>query len=157
MRCERRLRLRRAAADQDFAAPAQPELALGRCTIQEIPATADVAQLVEHFTRNEGVPGSSPGVGLQRADASLPRREFSFVIDAQSTGSARGNASARHPLGEDGPERVGRALVAVYSGRREGRVLRSLSPLRPAPVAHRSVGIRYGIPRATHPLIPGIR
>ena len=25
---------------------------------------ADVAQLVEHFTRNEGVPGSSPGVGL---------------------------------------------------------------------------------------------
>jgi hypothetical protein len=28
-----------------------------------IPANADVAQLVEHFTRNEGVPGSSPGVG----------------------------------------------------------------------------------------------
>ena len=26
---------------------------------------ADVAQLVEHFTRNEGVPGSSPGVGLR--------------------------------------------------------------------------------------------
>jgi hypothetical protein len=26
-------------------------------------AVADVAQLVEHFTRNEGVPGSSPGVG----------------------------------------------------------------------------------------------
>ena len=28
------------------------------------PRPADVAQLVEHFTRNEGVPGSSPGVGL---------------------------------------------------------------------------------------------
>ena len=28
---------------------------------------ADVAQLVEHFTRNEGVPGSSPGVGLGRS------------------------------------------------------------------------------------------
>jgi hypothetical protein len=28
---------------------------------------ADVAQLVEHFTRNEGVPGSSPGVGSQKA------------------------------------------------------------------------------------------
>ena len=28
--------------------------------------TADVAQLVEHFTRNEGVPGSSPGVGSQK-------------------------------------------------------------------------------------------
>jgi hypothetical protein len=27
-------------------------------------APADVAQLVEHFTRNEGVPGSSPGVGF---------------------------------------------------------------------------------------------
>src|SRR5438876_1296346 len=26
---------------------------------------ADVAQLVEHFTRNEGVPGSSPGVGFR--------------------------------------------------------------------------------------------
>jgi hypothetical protein len=30
-----------------------------------LPASgADVAQLVEHFTRNEGVPGSSPGVGF---------------------------------------------------------------------------------------------
>ena len=28
---------------------------------------ADVAQLVEHFTRNEGVPGSSPGVGFEKA------------------------------------------------------------------------------------------
>ena len=27
-------------------------------------ALADVAQLVEHFTRNEGVPGSNPGVGF---------------------------------------------------------------------------------------------
>jgi hypothetical protein len=27
---------------------------------------ADVAQLVEHFTRNEGVPGSNPGVGSSR-------------------------------------------------------------------------------------------
>ncbi len=27
---------------------------------------ADVAQLVEHFTRNEGVPGSNPGVGFNR-------------------------------------------------------------------------------------------
>jgi len=31
-----------------------------------IDAPADVAQLVEHFTRNEGVPGSSPGVGSFR-------------------------------------------------------------------------------------------
>jgi hypothetical protein len=27
---------------------------------------ADVAQLVEHFTRNEGVPGSNPGVGSEK-------------------------------------------------------------------------------------------
>jgi hypothetical protein len=32
----------------------------------KIPADADVAQLVEHFTRNEGVPGSIPGVGFQK-------------------------------------------------------------------------------------------
>src|SRR3954452_3465917 len=30
------------------------------------PGSADVAQLVEHFTRNEGVPGSSPGVGSEK-------------------------------------------------------------------------------------------
>jgi hypothetical protein len=40
-----------------------PEMAQPRLPIPESPATADVAQLVEHFTRNEGVPGSSPGVG----------------------------------------------------------------------------------------------
>src|SRR5437867_5230809 len=32
-----------------------------------VKAPADVAQLVEHFTRNEGVPGSSPGVGSHEA------------------------------------------------------------------------------------------
>ena len=41
--------------------------ALGVSTIRRVPPTmdrpADVAQLVEHFTRNEGVPGSNPGVG----------------------------------------------------------------------------------------------
>ncbi len=30
------------------------------------PCSADVAQLVEHFTRNEGVPGSIPGVGFRK-------------------------------------------------------------------------------------------
>ena len=42
----------------------RPETALGRRRIREVSASADVAQLVEHFTRNEGVPGSSPGVGF---------------------------------------------------------------------------------------------
>ncbi len=49
-----------------FAAPAQPEIGPESREIREIPAHADVAQLVEHFTRNEGVPGSSPGVGSSR-------------------------------------------------------------------------------------------
>src|SRR5918996_2621183 len=30
---------------------------------------ADVAQLVEHITRNDGVPGSSPGVGSRETPA----------------------------------------------------------------------------------------
>ena len=83
MRRERRLRLPRAAADQDFAAPAQPEIALGRCKIQEIPASADVAQLVEHFTRNEGVPGSSPGVGSRKA----PLRRSFCLLGSQRPGA----------------------------------------------------------------------
>ena len=35
---------------------------------------ADVAQLVEHFTRNEGVPGWSPGIGLGDAPANRRSR-----------------------------------------------------------------------------------
>jgi hypothetical protein len=63
---ERRLRLADAAADQDFAAPPQPEIGAESRKVREIPASADVAQLVEHFTRNEGVRGSSPRVGSGR-------------------------------------------------------------------------------------------
>src|SRR2546425_12989630 len=37
---------------------------------------ADVAQLVEHFTRNEGVRGSSPRVGSPKSSA---QAEFSFA------------------------------------------------------------------------------
>src|SRR5437588_11225341 len=55
-----------AAANRDFAAPAQHGFLKRGQRIREIPANADVAQLVEHFTRNEGVPASSPGVGLRR-------------------------------------------------------------------------------------------
>ncbi len=33
---------------------------------------ADVAQLVEHFTRNEGVPGSNPGVGFKERPGKRP-------------------------------------------------------------------------------------
>ncbi len=61
---KRQLRFRAAEADLNFAAPLQHQTRQRRRKIQEIPANADVAQLVEHFTRNEGVPGSSPGVGF---------------------------------------------------------------------------------------------
>jgi hypothetical protein len=61
----RQLRLRAAEVDRDFAAPLQHQTRQQKPKIQEIPANADVAQLVEHFTRNEGVRGSSPRVGSQ--------------------------------------------------------------------------------------------
>jgi hypothetical protein len=77
-RRERRLRLPSAAADQDFAAPPQPETRPGSREIRGIPASADVAQLVEHFTRNEGVPGSSPGVGSPSKKSMC--RDFATVV-----------------------------------------------------------------------------
>src|SRR4051812_5900323 len=40
---------------------------------------ADVAQLVEHFTRNEGVPGSSPGVGSSELQAPRARTRLRVV------------------------------------------------------------------------------
>ena len=64
---KRQLRLRTAEADRNFAAPLQHQTRQRWGRTQEIPANADVAQLVEHFTRNEGVPGSSPGVGSRRS------------------------------------------------------------------------------------------
>ena len=63
----RQLRLRAAEADRNFAAPLQHQTRQRKPKIQEIPANADVAQLVEHFTRNEGVRGSSPRVGSEKA------------------------------------------------------------------------------------------
>jgi hypothetical protein len=49
----RQLRLRAAEANLNFAAPLQHQTTQRRPKIQEIPANADVAQLVEHFTRND--------------------------------------------------------------------------------------------------------
>ena len=73
------------AAEVGYACPQQQPTGIllhPRCTksrrrqkIPEILANADVAQLVEHFTRNEGVPGSSPGVGLRKPSAAV--RELS--------------------------------------------------------------------------------
>ncbi len=60
---KRELRLRFAAPRSDFAAPMRHQTPRRPRKYRESPANADVAQLVEHFTRNEGVPGSIPGVG----------------------------------------------------------------------------------------------
>ena len=72
-RHRRQLRLPEAATNRDSAAPAQPETGHWRWRIRQIPANADVAQLVEHFTRNEGVPGSSPGVGFEGKSLEIAR------------------------------------------------------------------------------------
>jgi hypothetical protein len=45
-------------------------IAAGCREIREIPANADVAQLVEHFTRNEGVGSSSLPVGFRTQNSS---------------------------------------------------------------------------------------
>src|SRR5450755_2610490 len=60
---KRQLRLRAAATDRNFAAPLQHQTWQRWGRTQEIPANADVAQLVEHFTRKEGARGSRPGAG----------------------------------------------------------------------------------------------
>ena len=78
---KRQVRLPHAEADLNFAAPLQHQTRQRRRKIQEIPASADVAQLVEHFTRNEGVPGSIPGVGFQAyagiwCESALPASGF---------------------------------------------------------------------------------
>ena len=57
------LRLPAAAADREFAARTQPEIGSLRQQSQEIPASALLAQLVEHFHGKEGVVGSSPTEG----------------------------------------------------------------------------------------------
>ena len=54
---------------------------------------ADVAQLVEHFTRNEGVPGSSPGVGFSaQAESGHLARRSEAVLSAVLSGAGRGRS-----------------------------------------------------------------
>jgi hypothetical protein len=68
-RSEHELRLPPAADDRDFAASTQPEIWAGSRKVRGIPATALLAQLVEHFHGKEGVVGSSPTEGLQKMPA----------------------------------------------------------------------------------------
>src|SRR5205823_1722879 len=69
---------------------------------------ADVAQLVEHFTRNEGVPGSSPGVGSRFPG----RRPRSRPAEPGSAGTPR--AAPRLPA--SGPVRPGTVPLAYRHG-----------------------------------------
>jgi hypothetical protein len=62
-RYKHELRLPAAAADLDSAAPALHQMAAGVRRVRGIPATALLAQLVEHFHGKEGVVGSSPTEG----------------------------------------------------------------------------------------------
>jgi hypothetical protein len=61
--------------------------ALREPPIDSSPKVADVAQLVEHFTRNEGVPGSSPGVGSGESPAKS--RVFGFLLDGATASVVR--------------------------------------------------------------------
>ena len=61
---EHELALPAAAADPNFAVPVQYETAGEGRKIGKIPASALLAQLVEHFHGKEGVVGSSPTEGL---------------------------------------------------------------------------------------------
>src|ERR1700683_5444445 len=58
---KRPVRLPHAEADLNFAAPLQHQTRQRRRKIQEIPANADVAQLVEHFTRKDLLAGCGSG------------------------------------------------------------------------------------------------
>ena len=52
--------------------------------------SADVAQLAEHFTRNEGVPGSSPGVGFPTAIANTALRRCRWGVRVSGRHRLRG-------------------------------------------------------------------
>jgi hypothetical protein len=102
---KRRLRLRGAAIDHDFAAPVQPKVGPGTRKIREIPASADVAQLVEHFTRNEGVPGSSPGVGSDGIACNW--RDFGRPAESRiGYASGRGQRGGQHRAALEAIHRV---------------------------------------------------
>src|SRR5216684_3109275 len=71
--------------------------AMGRSRLGELgwPRPADVAQLVEHFTRNEGVPGSSPGVGFQPCPANWePARTLADFATWRRTATGETGATA---------------------------------------------------------------
>ena len=122
---KRQVRLPHAEADLNFAAPLQHQTRQRSRKIQEIPANADVAQLVEHFTRNEGVPGSSPGVGLGRGRSTGHRPRDMPSADHAATDRlalTEGQAASRDRLTRTAAARRVSVLMAVLRGwRSQGR------------------------------------
>jgi hypothetical protein len=55
---------------------------------------ADVAQPVEHFTRNEGVRGSNPRVGFYEALTRLARDGLFPVVNASAVSAESRSAAA---------------------------------------------------------------
>src|SRR4051812_9768052 len=75
-------------------ATAVGEEATGTREVAICRAFADVAQLAEHFTRNEGVPGSSPGVGSDLFPANTwfcPGLEAARSVKHPVEGNGEGN------------------------------------------------------------------
>jgi predicted nucleotidyltransferase len=66
-------------------------------------ALADVAQLVEHFTRNEGVPGSNPGVGSPMVPADVIELAGQRLA-AAARQPARVLLFGSHARGDAGPD-----------------------------------------------------
>ena len=85
---------------------------------------ADVAQLVEHFTRNEGVPGSSPGVGLPDLQGFLDSRSVRALlggtgrVPVPAPDGARGASSGAFPSsGAEAHARCPSSTLAYTRGR----------------------------------------
>ena len=67
--------LARSSGQPGFCCTVLHQIAPGAQRIREIPASADVAQLVEHFTRNEELPGFDRSVGSPRGPEEIPEME----------------------------------------------------------------------------------
>jgi hypothetical protein len=72
---KRQLRLRGAEVDRNSAAPLQHQTWQRWGRTQGIPANADVAQLVEHFTRNVSVPGLNLSGGFPARRQESPQMQ----------------------------------------------------------------------------------
>ena len=143
---KRQVRLPHAEDDLNFAAPLQHQSWQRRRKIQEIPANADVAQLVEHFTRNEGVPGSSPGVGFYDMPAieHVLQRYVTVVSALFSRWSTQRSTQPRPPRSTREPPIPGPPVDGVGRGhararRRVPRPARELSAAAPGLTLRRSI------------------